>query len=465
MMFLEKVQKTIEKYHMIEKGDSIIVGVSGGADSVALLATLCSFQKEYQINIEAVHIHHGLRGEEADRDAFFVKQLCEKWSIPCDVLEFDIAKEAKKRGIGTEEMGRICRYETFYKKAGKTAKIAVAHHQNDQAETVLLNLCRGAGLTGMSGMSPIRENIIRPFLFVSRKEIEHFLSEKGICYCQDSTNEQQNYTRNKIRLSVLPFLEKEVNDKTIEHIATTASLLAEEEAFLEQLAEQQLQKVILKKEKNKIVLSIQELLCQSSVMRRRIIRKAFCLIDSSLRDLSYIHIQQIEQLLYKQTGKKLSLPLKRVAFVEYHTLILAWENENKNTKFFYNLIPEKAIYIKEINKFVKLSFNAYKKEEKMLTICTKVFDYDKIKENIICRTRQQGDLIAIGNGHQKKLKDFFIDCKITRQQRETLLLFAVGKQILWIPGYRVSGDFLVDEKTKNKIWISVWEGEKHEREY
>ena len=101
----------------------------------------------------------------------------------------------------------------------------------------------------------------------------------------------------------------------------------------------------------------------------------------------------------------------------------------------------------------------------MLTICTKVFDYDKIKENIICRTRQQGDLIAIGNGHQKKLKDFFIDCKITRQQRETLLLFAVGKQILWIPGYRVSGDFLVDEKTKNKIWISVWEGEKHEREY
>ena len=236
MMFLEKVQKTIEKYHMIEKGDSIIVGVSGGADSVALLMVLCSLQKEYQINIEAVHIHHGLRGEEADRDALFVKQLCEKWSIPCDVLEFDIAKEAKKRGIGTEEMGRICRYETFYKKAGKTAKIAVAHHQNDQAETVLLNLCRGAGLTGMSGMSPIRENIIRPFLFVSRKEIEHFLSEKGICYCQDSTNEQNHYTRNKIRLSVLPFLENEINDKAIKHIASAASILSEEETFLEELA-------------------------------------------------------------------------------------------------------------------------------------------------------------------------------------------------------------------------------------
>lgn len=464
-MFLEKVQKTIEKYHMIEKGDSIVVGVSGGADSVALLAVLCAFQKKYQLNIEAVHIHHGLRGKEADRDALFVKQLCEKWSVPCDVLKFDITAEAKKRGVGTEEMGRICRYETFYKKAGNTAKIAVAHHQNDQAETVVLNLCRGAGLTGLSGMPPVRDIIIRPFLFVSRKEIECFLLEKEIKYCQDSTNEQQHYARNKIRLSVLPFLEKEVNDKTIEHIAMTASLLAEEEAFLEQLAEQQLQKIVVKKEQNRIVLNIQELLCQSSVMRRRIIRKAFCLIDNSLKDLSYIHIQQIEQLLYKQTGKKLSLPLKRIAFIEYHTLVLAWENTNKSAKFCYNLVPEKAIYIKEIDKFVKLSFNAYKKEEKMLTICTKVFDYDKIKGNIICRTRQQGDFIAIGNGHRKKLKDFFIDCKIARQQRETLLLFAVEKQILWIPGYRVSGDFLVDKDTKNKVWISVWEGEKHEREY
>ncbi len=462
-MFLEKVKKTIQDYHMLEKEDFIIVGVSGGTDSIALLAILCAIQKEYQLYIKAIHIHHGLRAEEADRDALFVKQICQKWNVPCEVIAFNISKEAKNKGIGVEEMGRLCRYETFQKKAGEKGKIAVAHHQNDQAETVLLNLCRGAGLAGLSGMSPIRGNIIRPFLFVSRKEIESFLEKNNIPYCQDSTNEQEHYTRNKIRLSVLPFLEKEINSKSIEHIAASASILAEEENFLEQLAQKELKKMLVKKENNRVVLNKKLLLYQSSIMKRRIIRQAFCLLDRSLQDLSYIHFQQIEQLLEKQSGKKLSFPFKKSAFIEYDTLVLGWENVTKNTEFCYSLPLEKAIYIKEINKFVKLSFNAYKKEEKMLPIYTKVFDYDKIKENIVCRTRQQGDRIAIGNGHKKKLKDFFIDSKIPRQQRETLLLFAVGKQILWIPGYRTSDDFLVDTMTKNKIWISVWEGENHER--
>lgn len=462
-MFLEKVKKTIQDYSMLEKGDFIVVGVSGGADSVALLAVLCALQKEYQLQIEAVHIHHGLRGKEADRDALFIKQLCQKWDVPCEVVVFDVIKEAEKEKIGVEEMGRICRYQTFRKKAGNNGKIAVAHHQNDQAETVLLNLCRGAGLTGLSGMSPIRENIIRPFLFVSREEIESFLEKNKICYCQDSTNKQEHYARNKIRLSVLPFLEKEINTKTIEHIATSASILAEEENFLEQLAQKELKKILISKEKNRIVLNKKLLLCQNSVMKRRILRQAFCLLNHTLQDLSYIHFQQIEQLLQKQSGKRLSFPLKRNVIIEYDTVVLTWENITKSTSFYYKLVPEKAIYLKEINKFVKLSFNAYKKEEKMFLICTKVFDYDKIKGNIICRTRQQGDVISIGNGHQKKLKDFLIDSKIPRQQREMLLLFAVEKQILWIPGYRASDDFLADTKTTNKVWISVWEGENHER--
>lgn len=463
-MFLEEVKKTIQKYHMLQKGDNVVVGVSGGADSIALLSILCTLQKEYELNIQAVHIHHGLRGEEADRDALFVKQICQKWSVSCDVLEFDVAKEAKEKGIGIEEMGRICRYKAFYQKAGKYGKIAVAHHQNDQAETVLLNLCRGAGLTGLTGISPIKNQIIRPFLFVSRKDIECYLSENAISYCQDSTNAQQHYTRNKVRLSVLPMLEKEINSKAIEHIAVTATILAEENAFLEELAEKKLNEILVKREKQKVILSISKLLQENSVMRIRILRKAFYLLDHSLQDLSYIHYQQIEQLFNKQTGKMLTLPQKRVVFIEYDSIVLTWQNKEKNTNFFYKLVPEKAIYIKELEKFIKLSFNAYKKQEKMLTICTKVFDYDKIKENIICRTRQQGDYIAIGNGHKKKLKDFLIDAKISRQQRDNLLLFAVGKQILWIPGYRVSDDFLVDKTTKNKVWISVWEGEKHERE-
>lgn len=462
-MFLEKIQKTIKEYHMIQKGDNIVVGVSGGADSVALLAVLCALKQKYQLHIQAIHIHHGLRGEEADRDANFVKQLCQEWSVSCEVFYFDIAQEAKKRGIGIEEMGRICRYETFYNKAGEYGKIAVAHHQNDQAETVLLNLCRGAGLAGLSGMPPVRNRIIRPFLFVSREQIEHFLFEQNISFCQDSTNAQQHYARNKIRLSVIPFLEKEINEKAATHIAKSAALFAEENDFLEALAQQALDKILIENTSTKVVLNKKILLSYHRVIIRRILRKAFCLLDTSLRDLSYIHIQQIEQLLQKQTGKMLSLPRKRSVLIEYDTVVLNWENKENITKFFYKLTPEKAIYIKEIDKFVQISFNPYKKQQKMSLICTKLFNYDKIKGDIICRTRQQGDFITIENGHQKKLKDFFIDAKIARQQRDTLLLFAVGKQVLWIPGYRVSDDFTAKEDTKNSLWISVWEGEQHER--
>ena len=463
-MFLEKVQKTITQYHMLQKGDFVVVGLSGGADSVALLEVLCILQKKYQLKIEAVHIHHGLRGEEANHDAYFAKKICEKKSVPFHLLEYDIQKEAKAQGIGLEEMGRKRRYEAFYKIAEEYGKIAVAHHQNDQAETLLFNLCRGTGLSGLSAMSPIRDRIIRPFLFVTRREIEEFLKENQLSYCEDSTNKIQQYTRNKLRLSVLPFLEKNINQKTVEHMAKTASILAEENDFLEQTAQKMLKEVIIKKEAEKMRLSVTKLLQQHSAIRKRILKKAFYLYSSTQQNISYVHLKQLEELLKKQTGKSIALPCGCKAFLEYDMLIFAKQTQPNKKYYEYELLPEKATYIKEIDKFVKLSFNAYKKAEKTFPICTKEFNYDKIKENIVCRTRRQGDVISISGGHKKKLKDFFIDAKIPREQSDTVLLFAVGKEVFWIPYYRVADDFLADKTTKNKIRISIWEGEHHERE-
>lgn len=463
-MFLEKVEKTILQYNMLQKGDFVVAGLSGGADSVALLEVLCRLQKKYDFNIEAVHIHHGLRGEEANADAEFSKAFCQKRSVPFHLLQYDIAKQAQSEGMGLEEMGRKKRYEAFYAIAGQKGKIAVAHHQNDQAETLLLNLCRGAGLSGLSAMQPVTNRIIRPFLFVSRKEIEAFLKQWGISYCEDSTNQMPEYARNKIRLSVLPFLENSINQKVVEHIAKTASILSEENAFLEEMAQKILQKALIEKKEQKMVLSVPILRQQHSAMTKRILKKAFYDYTHTQQNISYIHLQQMEALLKKQTGKSIALPLQCSAFLEYDNLIIAKQSAQNTKQYQYQLLPEKATYIKEIDKFVKLSFNAYKKAQKPFPICTKAFNYDKIKGNIVCRTRMQGDVLSISQGHKKKLKDFFIDAKIPREQRESLLLFAVGKAVFWIPGYRVADGFLADEATKNKIWISVWEGEHHERE-
>ena len=164
---LEQVRRTIEEYHMA-KGGRVIVGLSGGADSVCLLHVLRQLAARYGWELQAVHIHHGLRGAEADRDAAFAMNFAQSLGVPCQVVSFDMAAEARKQGRSTEEMGRILRYETFAKLAGENGQIAVAHHANDQAETLLMRLCRGTGLLGLTGMAPVRGNIIRPLLFFCR---------------------------------------------------------------------------------------------------------------------------------------------------------------------------------------------------------------------------------------------------------------------------------------------------------
>ena len=203
----EKVRHTIAKFLMFPQQAKIIVGLSGGADSVALLHMLCGMKEEMAWDISAVHIHHGLRGEEADADQKFAEELCASLGVPCVVKQYDVKAEASLRKLGEEETGRLLRYAAFREAAGKNGYIAVAHHQKDQAETLLMRLCRGTGLTGLIGMSPVRGNICRPLLFCSREEIEEYCRENDLLWREDATNSQDKYTRNKMRLKVLPVLE------------------------------------------------------------------------------------------------------------------------------------------------------------------------------------------------------------------------------------------------------------------
>lgn len=445
-----KVWQTIEKYHMCPQGAHIVVGVSGGADSMALLHLLNGFGGEQGWSITAVHVHHGLRGEEADRDRNFVQEICQEWKIPCKVYYFDVSKEAKARGLGTEEAGRLLRYEAFEQER-QGGMIAVAHNKNDQGETVLMRLCRGAGVSGLTGIRPVREFIIRPLLFCTRKEIEEYCQDKGLSYCEDSTNRENNYARNRIRNQVLPLLE-EIYPKATEHIAQTAEIMTEEEEFLQEQARVLFIRALKKSDENEIVLDAECLRSMHRAMGKRVLAMAFDALEGK-KDIGSVHYELLVGLLGQESGKSLHLPNHIIAELSYGALILKKERE-MSSHFSYPLPLNQEIYVPEAKLFVGTYLCTKKRTQKSQDSCTKVFDYDKIGCALFCRTRQNGDRLAIKNG-RKKLKDFLIDEKIPREERDRLPLIATEDDVLWVVNQRVSAAYLPDENTKKFLTVQI----------
>ena len=432
---------------MFPKGAKIIVGLSGGADSVALLHVLCNMKEAFRWEITAVHIHHGLRGEEADRDARFAEEFCRKLGVPCIVKRYDVQAEAEKRGMGEEETGRLLRYAAFQELAGEDGFIAVAHHRKDQAETLLMRLCRGTGLKGLGGMAPVRENICRPLLFCSREEIEQYCKEHGLAWREDASNQEEKYTRNKLRLKVLPVLE-EVNPKAVEHISETAELLALDEDFLEQQASACYEDAKMDAPAGEVHLNRTKLQEMHPAMKKRALRKAMAEFLSA--DVSQVQIQALEDLLENETGKSRDFLGGIRVENQYDSMVFSLEKE-KTEGYCYALPVGEEIFVSEKNMTV-MAWLSEKYE--VDSEDTKCFDFDKVSGKLFCRTRKTGDFIALKNG-RKKIKDLFIDEKVPRNERETLPLIAVGEEVLWAEELRVSENFRPDDDTKIYLYICM----------
>ncbi|MBR6541627.1 MAG: tRNA lysidine(34) synthetase TilS, partial [Anaerotignum sp.] len=437
----------MEKFHMFPRNGKIIVGLSGGADSVALLHVLCGLKEEFQWEITAVHIHHGLRGEEADGDASFAEAFCEKLGVSCIVRKYDVKAEAEKRKMGEEETGRLLRYEVFRELAGVDGRIAVAHHRKDQAETLLMRLCRGTGLTGLVGMAPVRENICRPLLFCSREEIEQYCKEHGLAWREDASNQEEKYTRNKLRLKVLPVLE-EVNPKAVEHISETAELLALDEDFLEQQASACYEDAKMDAPAGEVHLNRTKLQELHPAMKKRVLRKAMAEFLSA--DVSQVQIQALEDLLENETGKSRDFLGGIRVENQYDSMVFSLEKE-KTEGYCYALPVGEEIFVSEKNMTV-MAWLSEKYE--VDSEDTKCFDFDKVSGKLFCRTRKPGDLIALKNG-RKKIKDLFIDEKVPRSERDILPLITVGEEVLWAKGLRVSENFRPDDDTKIYLHICM----------
>ena len=327
---INKVKQYIEKYKMLEKGDQIIVGVSGGADSVCLFHVLLELQREYGLTLYVIHVNHGIRGEEALRDEEHVRELCKKENVSFTSVHKDIPALAKEGRMSLEEAGRKVRYEVFnqYLIAYKCNKIAIAHNKNDNAETILFHMFRGSALAGLTGISPIRDKLIRPLLCLERQEIEEYLQEKGISFLNDSTNFTLDYSRNKIRLGILKEAQ-EINKGAVSHIAKAGESLKEIQEFIEKSTQKAMEGILIKEENNSLLLKAEELKAEDAVIQKDVVRTALYLLSESLKDIEAVHVAAVLELLDKQAGRRVNLPYGITAVREYRHIELLIEKKDR----------------------------------------------------------------------------------------------------------------------------------------
>jgi tRNA(Ile)-lysidine synthase len=469
---LKKVENYIVDHKLISKGDRIVVGVSGGADSVCLFHVLRQLISPYQLSLFVVHVNHGIRGGDAFEDENFVRELCNQYQIPFSVVHADVPAIARNQGLTEEEAGRNVRYQAFSACCEKNMcnKVAIAHNKNDNAETILFHLFRGSGIKGLTGISAVRGTIIRPLLCVTREQIESYLEQNNMDYRTDITNLSEDYSRNKIRHRIISFAKEKINPKSVEHIVNAANQLREINEYLEKNIEIAFWKVVSKQNQESYLLDITALSLEEPVIQKGIIRKVYELLADQLKDVDALHIKLILDLAKKEVGKSLNLPYQIEAVKGYTTItmrrnVLLEPNESDNlTKLEQVITIPGEYYVPQSQKIIRANLLDYKKSMKIpKNGCTKWFDYDKIKNTVMLRGRREGDFIQIDSqGNTKKLKSLFIDNKVPREQRDRIPLVADGKHIMWIVGDRISEAYKVSEDTKVILEISIDGGQKNE---
>lgn len=309
----DKVIETIKKYELIQAKDKIVLGVSGGPDSITMLDILRQIREEFDFEIVVAHINHMIR-KEAIQDEEYVKKYCEKNNIKCFAKRIDVIDIANNKKIGTEEAGRLVRYEFFDEVLKQTGsnKIAIAHNKNDKVETIIMHVLRGSGLSGLKGIEPIRGNIIRPLIECEREEIEKYCDENRLEPRIDKTNFENDYTRNKIRNIVIPYIEKELNPNIIETIDRLSEVVKKEDRYLEKVASNVYEKILIKQEPGQIILELKEFNEQDEVIKSRIILYTVKKLFGSSQGIEKIHINDIIKLCNNNIGNKYLTPNKKI---------------------------------------------------------------------------------------------------------------------------------------------------------
>lgn len=467
-VMLNKVINTINENEMINNGDGIIVALSGGPDSMCLLHVLYSLKERYDLTLYAAHINHMLRGAESDKDEEVCREFCKSTGIEFFSRSVDIDTMAVERGISTEMAGRDARYEFFEELLERLGadKVAVAHNLNDQAETLLMRLMRGTGIEGLVGIKPVRDEIfIRPIINITRDEIEEYCEVNSLPARIDKTNFEPIYSRNKIRLELIPYIEKNFNSDIITTLSRMCELIKKDEDFIQENVTKLFEKVCDISEEKVIIYS--DAFNLHPAVTSRIIRKALLIFKGDINNLQSIHIENVIKIQNSSTGKFTIVPKDIVITNVYGNIEITKKVQKSKDK---KLLSGECInlilgdnYVEEMGINIKIKLvSDYKSMNFKGKENIKYFNYDGVN-NISVRVRRNGDKFTpIGMKGSKKLKDIFMDLKIPREERSLVPLLCFDEDISWIVGYKISDKYKIHEGVKNIIEVTVERQENHE---
>lgn len=434
--------KNLKSYNL--EGFGVLLAVSGGKDSMTMLDLFNYFKYELKLNLVVCHFNHSLR-DDADRDEKFVKTQCEKYGLKFYSKKEDVLLYSNENKLSTEEGARFLRYKFFdeVKRIENLEYIATAHNKNDLAETVIMRILRGTGINGLIGIQSERGDLIRPILNFSRDEIEKYIEENNIPFVEDKTNFEELYLRNKIRLNLFPILKNEYNPRILDAISRLSNIAFDYSTISREYIASK-EGLLWEFNKEKILVYIEKLKLQSRSFRNIMYREFFEFISKDPDGINYKIIEEIDNLIFSKTGKYIEI--KNVVFkIEYDKLLIYDKNifENLEMKFYFENLDFSLYSTKFFDIIIEQSsfeeFKNLKQNKNLLFINKKYLDFLKI------RNKENGDFLELEFG-KKKLKDIFIDEKVSKDIRKNIPIFEIENNIVWVPNIRRSNRYLVDEK-------------------
>ncbi len=467
-MLIEQKLKAINQRHgLVSFGDRVLVAVSGGPDSVALLHLLHELKDEFDLHLEVAHLQHGIRGEEAKEDARFVAELTESLKLPFHLKDIDLPRMKSAAGKGNlEALARAERYRFFAEvvKDRRLGKVATAHTRDDQAETVMMWFLRGAGKKGWAGMSPLQQlrpvngapdtlTVIRPLLETSKSEILAYLAEKQLAYRIDRTNQDSAFLRNWIRLELMPKIHERVDDGFFSRLSQQAQLFRDEDLFLEEVARKSYDRI-----HDGMGLSRTALLGEPKALQRRVLRLWLEQTRGHLRGIDFVHIEALLRLIEEGPAQgRLPIPGGWELAREYEKLKL--ERRPRGLKpvcYNYRLEIGTRLRVTEASMEFQSELAAKPQAQVNATFMEAAFDASCLTGHLAVRNFRRGDRFQpLGMAGHKKIKDLFIEKKVPLSIRARCPLLTMGEEILWIPGFGRSEVARVSEKTAAYIRIKA----------
>ncbi len=453
--FLAAVEATIRRHRMLDPGEAVVVGVSGGPDSVALLHTLVALGAKWSLSLTVAHLNHQLRGITADQEAAFVKRLAKRLEVSCEMGSEDVASYAAGHRVSNQEAARTLRYAFFERVAVKcgATKIALGHQADDNVESILMHLLRGTGPRGLAGIPPVRDSrIIRPLIDLTRAQILAFLKQSKLEYVRDQSNLDPKYLRNRVRWELVPFLGKNFNPKVASGLTRLASILRDEEDFWDQQVDSLFQDRLLQQKQDCLTLSAHGLRRLHPALLRRLVRYTVSALMGDLERLGHNHVEAVIRLATGSTPSgPLNLPKGVRVIHDGGQLTFFLGRPEEKLRFAYEITGPGTILIPETSVCLRVSIFevAQVGEPQAYPSNTALFDLSAVSFPLLVRTFKEGDRFKpLGMSGSQKVKTFFINQKIPRRVRGRCPLLLSGGKIIWVGGYRIDDSVKLTKKTE-----------------